>query len=98
MRESGCGACVRNVYHHLSPSIFWELRKQRIPILYHLNDFKILCPTYNLVSHGCACERPCTGRFWKVLTTRCYAGSRAASSVLVAEAYVHHWLRTYQKC
>jgi len=91
-------AHVRNVYHHLSPSIFWELRKQRIPILYHLNDFKILCPTYNLVSHGCACERPCTGRFWKVLTTRCYAGSRAASSVLVAEAYVHHWLRTYQKC
>lgn len=91
-------AHVRNIYHHLSPSILWELHSARIPVLYHLNDFKILCPTYNLVSHGHACERPCTGRFWKVLTTGCYAGSRAAASVLAAEAYVHQRLRTYQRC
>lgn len=91
-------AHVRNIYHHLSPSILWELKAQRIPVLYHLNDFKVLCPTYNLVANGVACERPCTGQFWKVLTERCYSGSTAASLVLIGEACTHQWAGTYRKC
>jgi hypothetical protein len=91
-------AHIRNIYHHLSPSILWELKAQGIPVLYHLNDFKVLCPTYNLVANGMACERPCTGKFWKVLTEGCYGGSKASSLVLVGEAYAHHWAGTYLKC
>jgi len=49
-------AHVRNIYHHLSPSILWELKRQRIPVIYHLNDFKLLCPNYNFVSNGAVCE------------------------------------------
>src|SRR5205814_118526 len=45
-------AHVRNIYHHLSPSILWELKSQSIPVLYHVNDFKLICPSYNLVSSG----------------------------------------------
>src|SRR6266478_2565285 len=37
-------AHVRNIYHHLSPSILWELKKHGVPVIYHLNDFKLLCP------------------------------------------------------
>ncbi len=37
-------AHVRNIYHHLSPSILWELKEQGIPAIYHLNDFKLICP------------------------------------------------------
>src|SRR5258708_22014157 len=35
-------AHVRNIYHHLSPSILWELKSQYVPVIYHLNDFKLL--------------------------------------------------------
>src|ERR1700758_1566561 len=49
-------AHVRNIYHHLSPSILWELKEQGVPVVYHVNDFKLLCPSYNLVSRGKACE------------------------------------------
>ena len=91
-------AHVRNIYHHLSPSILWELKAHGIPVLYHLNDFKLLCPTYNLVANGRVCDRPCTGKYWKVLTEGCYAGTCGESMVLVAEAYFHHWLGTYKKC
>ena len=49
-------AHVRSIYHHLSPSILWELKAQNVPVLYHLNDFKVLCPNYNLLSLGKACE------------------------------------------
>src|SRR5262249_23144205 len=60
-------AHVRNIYHHLSPSILWELKAQGIPVLYHINDFKLLCPAYNLVRQGEACEACKGGAFWHVL-------------------------------
>ncbi len=91
-------AHVRNIYHHLSPSILWELKRRGVPVLYHLNDFKLLCPSYNLVSGGEACERCAGGQYWRVLSEGCYQGSRAAAAVLAAEAYVHHWLKTYEEC
>jgi len=92
-------AHVRNIYHHLSPSILWELRARGVPVLYHINDFKLICPNYNLISStGNACERCEGGRFWNVIREGCYSGGTAASTVLAAEAYFHSWISTYQKC
>ena len=91
-------AHVRGIYHHLSPSILWELKSRGVPVLYHLNDFKILCPTYNMVADGKACDACRGGAFYHVVTKGCYAGSRASAGVLAAEGYLHKWLDTYQKC
>ena len=90
-------AHVRNIYHHLSPSILWELRAQRVPVLYHINDFKLLCPSYNLVSQGEACEACKRGAFWHALRAPCYPGL-GARTTLAAEALTHRWLGTYRKC
>ena len=74
-------AHVRNIYHHLSPSILWELKAQGVPVVYHLNDFKLLCPSYNMVAQGRACERCHGGKFWHVVTRRllCGTGGRHVS-------------------
>lgn len=90
-------AHVRNIYHHLTPSILWELKAQGIPVLYHLNDFKLLCPTYNLVAQGKACERCKGGAFWNAVRTDCYrgVGQRVA---LAAEAYAQRWMGVYERC
>ena len=84
MPGAGCGhmiaefrpdiAHVRNIYHHLSPSILWELKAQKVPVVYHVNDFKLLCPSYNLVSEGKACEACKGGQFWHALRPKCYPG------------------------
>jgi glycosyltransferase involved in cell wall biosynthesis len=91
-------AHLRNVYHHLSPSILWEFKAQGVPVVYHLNDFKLLCPSYNMVSQGQSCERCKGGKFANAVYESCYAGGRARSVVLALEAYIHRWLRTYDKC
>jgi glycosyltransferase involved in cell wall biosynthesis len=92
-------AHVRNIYHHLSPSILWELRSHGVPVVYHVNDFKLLCPTYNMVgASGEACERCAGGKFKNAVIDGCYVGGRAAGSVLAVEAYLHRWLKTYEKC
>ena len=90
-------AHVRSIYHHLSPSILWELRAQNIPVLYHVNDFKLLCPNYNLVAGGEVCEACKGGAFRNALRSRCYPGL-GARTALVTEAYFHHYLGTYRKC
>jgi glycosyltransferase involved in cell wall biosynthesis len=90
-------AHVRNIYHHLSPSILWELKAQNIPVVYHLNDFKVLCPSYNLVLRGEACEACKGGQFRHMLGKKCYPGW-GPRLALVAEAYVNKWLGTYQRC
>lgn len=91
-------AHVRNIYHHLSPSILWELKAQGVPVVYHLNDFKLLCPSYNMVSLGQPCERCKAGKFVNAVREGCYADGRAKLVVLAWEAYVHRWLGTYDKC
>jgi glycosyltransferase involved in cell wall biosynthesis len=78
-------AHVRGIYHHLSPSILWELRAQKVPVLYHINDFKMLCPAYNLVSQGHPCEACNGGAFWHAVKTECYPGM-GARTILAAEA------------
>ncbi len=90
-------AHVRNIYHHLSPSILWEFKAQGVPVMYHVNDFKLLCPSYNLVSKGEACEACKGGAFWHSLRVGCYPriGARMA---LATEAYTHRFLKTYEKC
>jgi glycosyltransferase involved in cell wall biosynthesis len=91
-------AHVRSIYHHLSPSILWELKRQRVPVLYHLNDFKMLCPTYNFVADGRPCDLCQHGAFHHAATKGCYQGPRSSAVVLAAEAYLHKWLRTYERC
>lgn len=90
-------AHVRNIYHHLSPSILWELKAQGVPVMYHVNDFKLLCPSYNLVSKGESCEACRGGAFWNALNAECYP-KMSARLALVAEAYTHRFLKTYEKC
>ncbi len=91
-------AHVRGIYHHLSPSILWELKQRGVPVLYHVNDFKILCPTYNFVADGRACELCSQGAFHNAISKGCYTGARSSAVVLAAEAYLHRWLRTYERC
>ena len=92
-------AHVRNIYHHLSPSILWELKSHCVPVLHHVNDFKLICPNYNLISSsGNACERCKGGKFWNLVREGCYSGGAVASTVLAAEAYFHRWISTYEKC
>ncbi len=90
-------AHVRNIYHHLTPSILWELKAQNVPVIYHINDFKLLCPSYNLVANGEACEKCSGARFRNVIGSACYPGV-GARFALAVEAYVHHYLGSYRRC
>ncbi|MDM7917415.1 MAG: glycosyltransferase [Candidatus Eisenbacteria bacterium] len=91
-------AHLHNVYHQLSPSVIRALDDEGIPIVQTLHDYKLICPAYLLLTQqGEICERCRGGRYHEAFRRRCLLDSRAASAVGMIEAYLHRWLRTYEK-
>ena len=91
-------AHVHGVYHHLSPSVLWTLKKKKIPVIFTLHEYKILCPAYLFLDgKGRVCER-CQGKyFWYCTFKKCFRHSRAASFLVSVESGVHWFLQTYSK-
>ena len=91
-------AHVHGVYHHLSPSVLYTLKKRNLPVIFTLHEYKILCPSFLFLDrHRNICER-CEGKhFWHPIQQRCLKNSLAASTLVSAEAYVHRLLGSYRK-
>jgi glycosyltransferase involved in cell wall biosynthesis len=88
-------AHVHNIYHQLSPSLLWTLKKHKIPTVMTLHDYKLVCPNYNLFAQGKIWERSKPRKFYRCAADACVKDSRLKSLVCTAEAYVHQWLGSY---
>lgn len=79
-------------YGQLTASILSPLRRAGIPIVQTLHEYKIVCPTSHLLSHGVVCEA-CQGRkFAMALVNRCNRDSLARSALSALETFVSHRL------
>jgi glycosyltransferase involved in cell wall biosynthesis len=89
-------AHLHNVYHQLSPSILGPLHRAGIPVVLTLHDYKLVCPTYQLLDHGEVCT-VCVGRkFWNAPIKRCRNGSFIASTTMALDLSIHTILRSYR--
>ena len=78
------------ICHQISPSIFPVLKKYNIPIVQTHHDYKLICPTYSLVSKNVICER-CKGKkYYNAIIQRCNHESLMASSVNALEMYLNN--------
>jgi len=90
-------AHLHNIAHQISPSILDSLRRHGIPVVQTLHDYKLICPTYNLLASGRICERCHGGRYYHTIGQRCNKGSLSASMLNAVEMYTHRALRIYQR-
>jgi glycosyltransferase involved in cell wall biosynthesis len=81
-------AHVHNIYHHLSPSVLFELKARHIPVVMTAHDLKLVCPNYRMLSDG-VCERCKGGRLWQPVLRRCHQDSLAASAMVATESMLH---------
>jgi len=86
-------AHINNIYHHITPSIFYPLRKHRIPIIWTLHDYTIICPNTSFFAHNKICERCKKRRFFWPPLIRCKKGSFLASLLAGIETTVHRVMR-----
>lgn len=90
-------AHIHNIYHHISPSIISELKKQKIPIVMTLHDYKLICPNYSLFAHGKIWEKSKGEKYYKCFFDKCVKNSYLKSLVSVIEAYFHKFTKVYEK-
>ena len=88
-------AHLHNIYHQLSPSVLRPLKRHRIPTVMTLHDYKLVCPTYQLLDHGRICEACLPRRFHQATVRRCNGGSLTGSLLASVELGVHTALGLY---
>jgi glycosyltransferase involved in cell wall biosynthesis len=90
-------AHLNNIHRHITPSIVSVLNDFKIPILWTMHTYSLLCPNDSFTSHGEICEACKPHRFYQCTLKKCKKNSVTASLVASLESYVHYYLKTAQK-
>lgn len=85
------------IHVHLTPSILRACFKYGVPVVMSCNDYKHICPNYKLYHHGRVCFDCKGGKFYSAVLNKCCKDSYAFSAVSALEAYVHRYLKVYDK-
>ena len=83
---------LHNIYHQLSPSILWVLKRHRIPMVMTLHDYKLLSPNYSLFVRGQIWDHT-SG--WRCIKDRCVKDSLPKSLVCALEQWFHRLIGSY---
>ena len=81
---------LNNFAHQISPSIIDVFHDYEIPIVMTMRDYKLVCPSYTLLSNGRPCEKCRIGKYYWCLLKRCTKDSYAKSLLNTIEMYLHH--------
>lgn len=81
-------AHLNNIHTHLSPVVAEIAHKRGARVVWTLHDYKLLCPRYDCLRGGQACEQCFNGDKRGCVKHRCMKGSLAMSAVGYAEAVV----------
>lgn len=83
-------AHLHNIAHQFSPAIISVLKKNNIPVVQTLHDYKLICPNAILFSKNKVCEKCRGGKYYNCFTNRCMKNSWAKSLLGMLEAYLHN--------
>ncbi len=86
-----------NVYHQLSPSVLAPSVRRGARAVLTLHDYKLACPSYQMLDHGEPCRACVDGGVWQAARRRCKGGSVAASTLLSVESAVHRALGAWDR-
>lgn len=74
-------AHFHNIHGHLTTSIIGPLRKRRIPVVWTLHDYRLVCPNTTFLRGEEVCERCLPRKYYNAVLGRCKKGSIPASVV-----------------
>ena len=86
---------VHNAFPLISPSIFWACRKDGVPVVHTLHNYRLLCPQANFFRGGKPCQDCITGRYWQGVVHGCYRNSAFATAPVALMLTVHRESKTW---
>lgn len=90
---------LNNFNFQLTPSILYEIKKQKIPVIMTLHDYQLICPNHMLFieQKNKICEA-CKGRkYVSCIKNKCIHNSLIKSVLAAVEGFLYYKLRTYDK-
>jgi len=81
---------LNNFAHQISPSILHVFKKYEIPIVMTMRDYKLVCPSYSMLSNDNPCEKCKGGKYYWCFLRKCTKNSYMKSLINTVEMYLHH--------
>lgn len=91
-------AHLQNFYFNLSPSILSVLKKNKIPIVQTLHDYKLICPNSRIFNNGKICEKCKRYKYYNCAINRCVNNKQTASiGAMIEQAWYRFYLKFVNK-
>ena len=88
---------AHNIYGRMTSSVLDLLHQRDVPVVMTLHDYKLICPSYDLLAHGHICD-DCRGHlFYKAIKNTCHKESLVASTIYALESYFNKIFKKYEK-
>lgn len=89
---------VHNWFFTASPSVFYAAKKEGVPVIMTIHNFRFVCANALLLRNNQPCEL-CVQKTWPThgIRYKCYRDSAAQSALVTAITGIHKSLRTWQQ-
>jgi|HubBroStandDraft_5_1064220.scaffolds.fasta_scaffold00479_3 glycosyltransferase involved in cell wall biosynthesis len=88
---------VHNTFPLISPSILWACKRERVPVVHTLHNYRLLCPGANFIRQGKPCEDCTKGSIWQSVAHGCYRNSHAQTAAVALMLSVHRAKKTWTR-
>lgn len=90
---------LNNFNYQLTPSIIYEIKAHKIPIVFTAHDYQLVCPNHMMINGrtGKNCEKCLSGSSIHCTKDCCIHGSRVKSMIGTMENLLYRCLKAYQK-
>lgn len=88
---------VHNYFPLLSPSIFYACKKEKIPVVHTLHNYRAICPTASFMHDGKVNLSSVKGSSWWTISKKVYRNSTIGSLALALMVELHKRIHTWQQ-
>jgi glycosyltransferase involved in cell wall biosynthesis len=86
---------IHNFFPRISPSIYYACRRESVPVVQTLHNYRLLCAGAELYRDGKVCEECLDHGVLRGIRYGCYQGSKLGTTVLTVMVGVHRRARTW---
>jgi len=90
-------AQLNNITNYHTPSIIPVLKKAKIPIVWRILDYRLICPNSTFLSNGKLCDACFKHKYYNCILKRCKKKSLLASTLLAIESYAYYIMPFYKQ-
>lgn len=89
-------AQFNNIHNYHTPSIISVLKEKKIPIVWRILDYKLICPNNTFIQHDKVCEDCYKHKYYNCIFNKCRKNSILASTFMALESYFYFILPLYK--